>query len=200
MAKDKHIVTTFGRVNPPTIGHQKLFDKVKNLAASQGAEHDIRVSHSQDSKKNPLTVDKKVKYLNLMFRNTQFAAANEHVRTFIEAAKELNKRYKNIVMVAGSDRVPEFKRLLNTYNGKEFNFDTIEVISAGERDPDADDASGMSASKMRALAVKGNYSEFKKGLPSTVRDIDGKRLMRSEERRVGKECASMCRSRWSPEH
>jgi hypothetical protein len=112
-----------------------------------------------------------------MFKGTNFAAANDDVRTFIEAAKQLNKKYKNIVMVAGSDRVPEFKRLLNTYNGKEFNFDTIEVISAGERDPDADDASGMSASKMRAIATKGDYSEFKRGLPSTVREIDGKRLM-----------------------
>ncbi len=183
----KTVVFAFGRFNPPTIGHELLVKAVKKLAQQKNADHVIYASRSQDSKKNPLTVDKKVKYLNLMFRNTKFAAANEHVRTFIEAAKELNKRYKNIVMVAGSDRVPEFKRLLNTYNGKEFNFDTIEVISAGERDPDADDASGMSASKMRALAVKGNYSEFKKGLPSTVRDIDGKRLMNDIREGMGLE-------------
>lgn len=183
----KTVVFAFGRFNPPTIGHELLVKAVKKLAQQKNADHVIYASRSQDSKKNPLTVDKKVKYLNLMFRNTKFAAANEHVRTFIEAAKELNKRYKNIVMVAGSDRVPEFKRLLNTYNGKEFKFDTIEVISAGERDPDADDASGMSASKMRAIAVKGNYAEFKKGLPSTVRDIDGKRLMNDIREGMGLE-------------
>jgi len=183
----KTVVFAFGRFNPPTIGHELLVKAVKKLAQQKNADHVIYASRSQDSKKNPLTVDKKVKYLNLMFRNTHFAAANEHVRTFIEAAKELNKRYKNIVMVAGSDRVPEFKRLLNTYNGKEFNFDTIEVISAGERDPDADDASGMSASKMRAVAVKGNYAEFKRGLPSTVRDIDGKRLMNDIREGMGLE-------------
>lgn len=173
----KTVVFAFGRFNPPTIGHELLIKAVKKLAQQKNADHVIYASRSQDAKKNPLSVVKKVKYLNLMFRNTKFTAANEQARTFIEAATQLNKKYKNIVMVAGSDRVAEFKRLLNTYNGKEFNFDTIEVISAGERDPDADDASGMSASKMRTLASKGNYAEFKKGLPSTVRDIDGKRLM-----------------------
>jgi nicotinic acid mononucleotide adenylyltransferase len=173
----KSVVFAFGRFNPPTIGHELLVKAVKKLAQQKKADHVIYASKSQDAKKNPLSVDKKVSYLKLMFKATNFAAANDDVRTFIEAAKQLNKKYKNIVMVAGSDRVPEFKRLLNTYNGKEFNFDTIEVISAGERDPDADDATGMSASKMRAIAVKGNYAEFKKGLPSTVREIDGKRLM-----------------------
>ncbi len=183
----KTVVMAFGRFNPPTIGHELLVKAVKKLAQQKNADHVIYASRSQDAKKNPLTVDKKVKYLNLMFRNTHFAAANEHVRTFIEAAKELNKKYKNLVMVAGSDRVPEFKRLLNTYNGKEFNFDTIEVISAGERDPDADDATGMSASKMRAIAVKGNYAEFKKGLPSSVREIDGRRLMNDIREGMGLE-------------
>ena len=183
----KTVVMAFGRFNPPTIGHELLVKAVKKLAQQKNADHVIYASRSQDAKKNPLSVDKKVKYLNLMFRNTHFAAANEHVRTFIEAAKELNKKYKNIVMVAGSDRVPEFKRLLNTYNGKEFNYDTIEVISAGERDPDADDATGMSASKMRALAVKGNYAEFKHGLPSSVREIDGRRLMNDIREGMGLE-------------
>jgi hypothetical protein len=112
-----------------------------------------------------------------MFPQTKFVAANAQVRTFIEAAKELNKKYKNLIMVAGSDRIPEYEKLLNKYNGSEFHFDTIQVVSAGERDPDADDASGMSATKMRSLASKGDFEHFKKGLPSLMRDIDGKRLM-----------------------
>ena len=173
----KSVVFAFGRFNPPTIGHELLVKAVKKLAQQRNADHVIYASRSQDAKKNPLSVEKKVKYLKLMFKSTNFAAANDQERTFIEAAKALNKKYKNIIMIAGSDRIAEFKRLLNTYNGKDFNFDTIEVVSAGERDPDADDATGMSASKMRSLAVKGSYLEFKKGLPSTVRDIDGKRLM-----------------------
>ena len=173
----KSVVFAFGRFNPPTIGHELLVKAVKKLAQQRNADHVIYASRSQDAKKNPLSVEKKVKYLKLMFKSTNFAAANDQERTFIEAAKALNKKYKNIIMIAGSDRIAEFKRLLNTYNGKDFNFDTIEVVSAGERDPDADDATGMSASKMRSLAVKGSYSEFKIGLPSSVRDIDGKRLM-----------------------
>lgn len=181
------VVMAFGRFNPPTIGHELLVKAVKKLAQQKRADHVIYASRSQDAKKNPLTVDKKVKYLNLMFKNTHFVGATDTVRTFIEAAKELNKKYKNLVMVAGSDRVPEFNRLLNTYNGKEFHFDTIEVISAGERDPDADDATGMSASKMRAIAVKGNYAEFKKGLPSSVREIDGRRLMNDIREGMGLE-------------
>jgi hypothetical protein len=154
-----------------------LVKTVKKLASTGSADHAIYASKTQDAKKNPLSVDKKVQYLGKMFPSTKFVAANQNVRTYIEAVKELNKKYKNLVMVAGSDRVQAYQELLNKYNGKEFHFDTIEVVSAGERDPDADDASGMSGTKMRNLASKGDYASFKKGLPSTLRDIDGKRLM-----------------------
>jgi hypothetical protein len=112
-----------------------------------------------------------------MFPRTNFVAANDEVRTFIEAAKQLNKKYKNIVMVAGSDRVSEYERILNTYNGKDFHYDTVEVISAGERDPDSDSASGMSGTKMREAAKKGELEMFKRGLPHTLTTVDAKRLM-----------------------
>lgn len=173
----KTVVFAFGRFNPPTTGHELLVKVVKKLAAQNKADHAIYASKSQDAKKNPLPVDKKVHYLNLMFPGTNFVAANQNERTFIEAVKNLNKKFKNLIMVAGSDRIAEYEKILNKYNGTEFHYDSVRVISAGERDPDADDASGMSASKMRALAAKGNYKEFKKGLPSSLRDIDGKRLM-----------------------
>ena len=173
----KTVVFAFGRFNPPTTGHELLIKVVQKLARSHSADHVIYASRTQDKKKNPLSVDRKIHYLKLMFKGVNFAAANDKERTFIEVARALNKKYKNIIMVAGSDRVPEYERLLNTYNGKDFHFDTIQVVSAGERDPDADDAAGMSASKMRAVAAKGDYVQFKKGLPSTIRDIDGKLLM-----------------------
>lgn len=181
----KTVVFAFGRFNPPTSGHELLVKAVKKLAASNKADHAIYASKSQDAKKNPLSVDKKVHYLDLMFPNTNFVAANPNERTFIEAAKSLNKKYKNLIMVAGSDRVPEYEKILTKYNGSEFHFDTVQVISAGERDPDSDDASGMSASKMRALATKGDYNGFKKGLPSTMRDIDGRRLMNDVRQGMG---------------
>ena len=183
----KKVVFAFGRFNPPTTGHELLIKVVKKLASTNNADHAIYASKTQDSKKNPLSVDKKVHYLNLMFPNTKFVAANNEIRTFIEAVKQLNKKYKNLIMVAGSDRVPAYKELLTKYNGKEFNYDTIEVVSAGERDPDADDAAGMSATKMRALAVKGDYKQFKTGLPSSIRDIDGRRLMNDIRQGMGLE-------------
>jgi hypothetical protein len=120
-----------------------------------------------------------------MFPKTNFVAASAEVRTPIEAAKELNKKYKNIVLVAGSDRVASFQKLLNDYNGKEYNFDTIEVVSAGERDPDSDTASGMSGTKMREAAVAGDFNKFKKGLPHTLTELDGRRLMNDIRKGLG---------------
>lgn len=183
----KTVVFAFGRFNPPTTGHELLIKVVQKLAKSHNADHVIYASRTQDKKKNPLSVDRKIHYLKLMFKGVNFAPANDQERTFIEVARALNKKYKNIIMVAGSDRVPEYEKLLNTYNGKDFHFDAIQVVSAGERDPDADDAAGMSASKMRALATKGDYKQFKKGLPSSVRDIDGKLLMNEIRHAMGLE-------------
>jgi nicotinic acid mononucleotide adenylyltransferase len=181
----KSVVFAFGRFNPPTTGHELLFKVVQKLAKSHNADHVIYASRTQDKKKNPLSVDRKIHFLKLMFKNVTFAAANDNERTFLEVAKNLNKKYKNLIMVAGSDRVSEMEATLNKYNGKEYKFDTIQVVSAGERDPDADDAAGMSASKMRAIAAKGDYISFKKGLPSTVRDIDGRRLMNEIRQAMG---------------
>lgn len=181
------IVFAFGRFNPPTTGHQLLVNFVKKLAKTHNADHVIYASRTQDSKKNPLSVDRKLHYLKLMFPNTNFMGASDEQRSFLEVAKFLNKRYKNLIMVAGSDRVPEYTRILNKYNGKDFSFDSIKVVSAGERDPDADDASGMSASKLRALASKGDFDQFKKGLPTTLREIDARRLMNDVREGLGLE-------------
>lgn len=183
----KKVVFAFGRFQPPTIGHELLVNAVKKIAVAQKADHVIFASRTHDKKSNPLPVDRKVYYLKRMFPKTNFAAANEQVRTFIEAAAMLSKKYKNLVMVAGSDRIAEYTQLLNRYNGKDFKFDTIEVVSAGERDPDADNASGMSGTKMREAAKKGDYNLFKKGLPHTMTELDGKRLMNEIREGMGVE-------------
>lgn len=193
----KTVVFAFGRFNPPTSGHQLLVEFVKRLAGAKRADHVIYASRSQDSKKNPLSIERKLHYLKLMFPNVNFVGASPEARTFLEAVEQLNKRYKHLVMVAGSDRVPEYTALLQKYNGTLYNYDSIVVESAGERDPDADDASGMSASKMRALATKGQFHDvkndrgqivsrgFKSGLPSSIRDIDGRRLMNDVREGMG---------------
>ena len=181
----KKVVFAFGRFQPPTTGHELLVNAVKKIASTQKADHIIFASRTHDKKSNPLPVDRKVYYLKRMFPHTNFVAANEEIRTFMEAAKALSKKYKNLVMIAGSDRVPEYKKLLEKYNGDVFTFDTIEVVSAGERDPDADTASGMSGTKMREAAKKGDFSLFKRGLPHTLTELDGKRLMNEIRQGMG---------------
>lgn len=183
----KTVVFAFGRFNPPTTGHQLLVEFVKKLASQKRADHLIYASRSHDEKKNPLTLDRKLHYLGLMFPGTNFAGASAAQPTFIQAAAAINSRYRNLVMVAGSDRVPEYKKILEKYNGKDFNYDSIQVVSAGERDPDSDDVSGMSASKMRALAQKGNFEQFKQGVPSRMRDIDARRMMNDVREGMGLE-------------
>ena len=180
----KTIVFAFGRFNPPTTGHELLMKVVQRLAQTKRADHVVFASKSQDAKKNPLTVEKKIRYLKMMFPRVNFRAADNDIRTFLEACVALhNMGYKNVVMVAGSDRYQNFNTTLNKYNGKKerhgfYKFDTIEVVSSGQRDPDDDTTpSGMSGTKMREHAKKGDLKSFKKGLPSTMREIDARRLM-----------------------
>jgi nicotinic acid mononucleotide adenylyltransferase len=155
-------VFTFGRLNPPTIGHEKLINKIRKVARLSKGQPLLFLSHSQDDKKNPLDYYSKFKYSKLSFGNiVQRSKSN----TIIKVMQELEKKYEKVILVAGSDRVKEFDTLLQKYNGKEYNFDSIKVMSAGQRDPDADGVEGMSASKMRELAKDEELPEFTKGLP-----------------------------------
>jgi len=169
MAKDKKIVTAFGRMNPPTTGHQKLIDAVLNKAKAEDADHDIRLSHTQDAKKNPLTQDQKLHHARKMFPKVNFSGSSKEHPSFIHHLKDLHsKGYTHVTMVAGSDRADEYQKLVDKYNKPdgEFHFKSIKVVSAGHRDPDAEGTEGMSASKMRQHAQEGNYHSFKAGLPS----------------------------------
>ena len=159
-------VITFGRLNPPTIGHEKLVDKVKQLAKRHNAEPHVFLSHSQNSKKDPLSYQQKFKYAKQAFGNVVYRSNS---RTIIEIMKELEKmNHSEVIMVVGSDRVQEFRALLKKYNGREYNFNKINVVSAGARDPDAEGVSGMSASKMRAAVAAGDQQTFMQGVPSKL--------------------------------
>lgn len=160
--KQKVVVLSFGRLNPITSGHAKLVDKIKSVAQDEGAKAHLYLSHSQDKAKNPLTYDEKYKYARLAFGAV---VQKSRSRTIIDVLKELDRKFDKVIIVVGSDRTSEFETLLNKYNGRDYTYDSIEVVSAGERDPDADDVSGISASKMRALAAQGDYDSFVKGLP-----------------------------------
>lgn len=175
-ARKSTVVMAFGRLNPPTTGHELLVKAVAALAKKHNADHIIYVSRTQDPKKNPLTVDQKVSYARHSFKGMNIVGANDKVRTFIEAAKDLTGKYDNLVMIAGSDRVLEYKQLLDRYNGKDFNFKSILVVSAGERDPDEEGAAGMSASKMRAAAASNDFAKFKQGVPSAMTDAMARRM------------------------
>ena len=186
--KNSTIVAAFGRFNVPTIGHGLLAKKVVDTAKSFKADHIVYASRTQDAKKNPLDVDTKVKYLKKMFPGINFKAANEDVRTFIEMAAKLSEEgYKNLVMIAGSDRIEEYQKLLDKYNGKDFKFNSIKVVSAGERDPDADGAAGMSGTKMREAAIKGDFKAFRSGIPKTLTDKETKELMEKVRKIMVKE-------------
>jgi hypothetical protein len=170
--EEKHHVFAFGRMNPPTVGHGALVDKVKELAKTNNADHSIVLSHSQDPEKNPLTAEQKLKHAKRFFPGTNLSVATKEAPTFIHHLKKLHQQgITHLTMVAGGDRVPEYKKLIDKYNGpgKEFNFKQVNVVSAGERDPDAEGVTGMSASKMRAHAAANNFSWFKKGIPQHVK-------------------------------
>ena len=156
------VVISFGRMNPITIGHEKLINRVSSEAAKRKADSHIFLSHSQDKKKNPLPYDDKIKFASKAFGSI---IKKSNAKTIIQIAQSLEGKYKNLVMVVGSDRVKEFESLLTKYNGKDYSFDSIQVVSAGERDPDSEGVEGMSASKMRELAMNNNQKEFIKGLP-----------------------------------
>lgn len=167
-APNKTAVMAFGRMNPPTIGHAKLVEKIKSLPGDPY----VFLSQSQKPKTDPLTFEDKLRYAKFFFPN--ITIGHPEVKTIIQALTKLSELgYKDLIYVAGSDRVQSFEELLNKYNGEPdksgnvaYNFKSIKVVSAGERDPDADGAEGMSASKMRAAAAANDFDSFKQGVPS----------------------------------
>ena len=172
----KTVAMTFGRFNPPTIGHEKLCDAVRKANPSH---YKIYASHSQNPKKDPLQYAKKIAYMKQSFPKHKNNIVVSKARTIFEILTELNKKYKMLMIVVGSDRVKEFEKLANQYNGVAsrhgyYKFDNIQVLSAGERDPDAEGVSGMSASKMRAAAQANDFDSFKQGTP--LPDAQAKKL------------------------
>ena len=170
-AKDKEVFFTFGRFNPPTTGHQKLMDKIAKVA--KGKDYKIYASNSVDPKKNPLSYKDKIRFMRKMFpKHARSIMMSPKIKTAINIAVELHDMgYNKLTMVVGGDRIKEFESLLKKYNGVKarhgfYNFvNGINVVSAGERDPDATDVTGMSASKMRAAVADGDFKSFQGGLP-----------------------------------
>ena len=173
------LTVAFGRFNPPTIGHQQLMDVAANAAAGdEDGQYLIFPSRSQDKKKNPLDPDTKIDYMQRFYPSHAGNIVNDpNTKTIFDVLKMAhNDGYTNVRIVGGADRVKEFEKLSNNYNGQLYQFDNIEVISAGERDPDAKGVEGMSASRMRLAAAENDFKTFRSGLPPGVKRSEAKEL------------------------
>lgn len=170
----KTAIMAFGRMNPPTLGHQKLVDSMKNLARRESATPIVLLSHSHDPKKNPLDYSKKFRYATSAFGPI---VKKSNAKNLLDALVEIDKMgFDNIIAVAGSDRMGDYERILTTRNGKEFDFENYEVVSAGDRDPDSEGVGGASASKAREFVKNGNESKFKQITPKSLTAAEKRRL------------------------
>lgn len=168
------VVAVFGRFNPPTIGHEKLLKKAAEVAEKKGYELRIYPSRSQDPKKNPLTPDIKISYMRKMFPDySDYIIDDKGTRTIFNVLANANEEgHKNMTVMVGGDRLSEFQGLAHKYNGDIYNYENLQVVSAGDRDPESEDVSGMSASKLRLAAAEGNFKTFSKGVPDSMGNME----------------------------
>ena len=188
--EERVVYFTFGRMNPPTIGHGKLLD----ILATKSGRNPYRVylSQSSDPKKNPLSYSDKIKHTRKMFpKHGRAIMINKKIKNAMDVLTSLyDEGFRKVVMVVGSDRIREFDILMKKYNGKTsrhgfYNFKSIDVISAGARDPDADGAEGMSASKQRANATANDFTAFAQGLPNNMSNTNARRLFNDVRKGMG---------------
>jgi phosphopantetheine adenylyltransferase len=170
------LTIAFGRFNPPHLGHLQLMDTAAASAEQEGSDYMIVPSRTQDKKKNPLDADTKVALMRSMFPQHSERIVNDaNTRTIFDVLKKAhNDGYTNVRIVGGADRVNEFNKLANNYNGNLYAFDNIEVVSAGDRDPDAEGVEGLSASRMRLAAAEGDFKTFRLGMPPDMRPKDAR--------------------------
>jgi phosphopantetheine adenylyltransferase len=170
------LTIAFGRFNPPHLGHLQLMDTAAASAEQEGSDYMIIPSRTQDKKKNPLDADTKVALMRSMFPQHSERIVNDaNTRTIFDVLKKAhNDGYTNVRIVGGADRVNEFNKLANNYNGNLYAFDNIEVVSAGDRDPDSEGIEGLSASRMRLAAAEGDFKTFRLGMPPDMRPKDAR--------------------------
>jgi phosphopantetheine adenylyltransferase len=172
------LTIAFGRFNPPHLGHLQLMDTAAASAEQEGSDYMIIPSRSQDKKKNPLDADTKVSVMRQMFPQHSEKIMNDaNTKTIFDVLKKAhNDGYTNVRIVGGADRVKEFEKLSNNYNGNLYQFDNIEVISAGDRDPDSEGVEGLSASRMRLAAAEGDFKTFRSGMPPEMKPKDARAI------------------------
>ena len=187
---EKGMVFTFGRFSPPHSGHELLINKVLKVAKQNRFDHGIYASKSHDKTKNPLRYKDKIAFMKRAFKNANIVNNPKLINPFFVAKKLSDDGYKHVIMVVGGDRVDEMDRNIRAYIDhpnpkKAFNFETFKVVSAGKRDPDSQDVSGISASKMRAVAQGGDFEIFKSGVPSNMSNRDAKKMYDTIRKEMG---------------
>ena len=170
------MTVAFGRFNPPTTGHEKLLNKVKQVAGK--GNYEIYPSRSNDPQKNPLDPDTKVGYMQQMFpQHAKHIMNDPNAKTIFDVLKGANKKgARSVNIVVGQDRQKEFENLANKYNKKLYDYDRINVVSAGDRDPDGEGVSAMSASKLRKAASDDDFDTFRTGVPRSMNDQNARNL------------------------
>lgn len=181
LEKKKTCVFTFGRYQPPTKGHLRVWEKVAN---TEGDAHYIYTSHTKDKKRNPLDYNTKIGLIKsaLKEHNINAEVIDSEAKTIIDVVVDIaNKGYNNLIFVGGSDRLDDMVSLIRKYNdkpnaeGNSYHFDSIEGVSAGERDPDSDNVEGVSGTKLRQMAIDGDFEGFKNNLAfsdeSTIKEV-----------------------------
>jgi len=178
------LTVTFGRFNPPTVGHQKLLDAAKK-AAGKGSLR-IYPSRSHDPKKNPYDPDEKIDVMKQMYPDHAGNIVNDpNSKTIFDVLKQAHEDgFSSVKIVVGGDRVKEFTKLSGDYNGKLYDFSDVETVSAGERDPDAEGVEGMSASKMRKAAMEDDFETYRTGIPDAIDDKTAKMMMTNLKKRM----------------
>ena len=186
MPSSEGVVVVFGRFNPPTVGHQKLLDKAASEASRLGYDFKIYPSRSVDAKKNPLQPGAKIEYMKKMFSDYEESIKDDpNARTIFDVlVAAANLGYKGVTIVVGQDRLSEFQSLAQKYNGDLYNFEDLQVISAGARDPDSEGIEGMSASKMRDAVAKDDFKAFAKGIPN-IGNMEKKNLFNLIQKSMG---------------
>ena len=173
------LTLAFGRFNPPTIGHEQLMNVARDAAKKdKDGQYLIFPSRTQDKKKNPLDPDTKISYMQRMYPDHADNIVNDpETKTIFDVLKMAhNDGYTNVRIIGGADRVKEFEKLSGNYNGKLYAFDNIEIVSSGDRDPDAKGMEGMSASRMRLAAAESDFKTFREGLPPNIKRSEAKEL------------------------
>ena len=181
------LTVAFGRFNPPHVGHLQLMDTAAAAAAEEDSDYLIVPSRSNDPKKNPLNADEKVEFMRQMFPQHSPRIQNDsNTRTIFDVLKKAhNDGYTNVRIVGGADRVKEFDKLANNYNGTLYQFDNVEVLSAGDRDPDSDGVEGISASRLRLAASENDFKTFKSAMPEGMRPRDARELFNTVRMSMG---------------